>query len=52
VQIAERGWNDPVNLTCTCARYGDGHAPQCPLSSMLDSHPAPGFRFNAVHPLP
>jgi hypothetical protein len=26
---AERGWNDPVNLTCEC---GDGHAsPACPL---------------------
>jgi hypothetical protein len=31
LQVTERGWNDPVNLTCTCGRRGDGHAPQCPL---------------------
>ena len=31
-QVAERGWGDPVNLACTCARANEGHAPDCPLS--------------------
>jgi hypothetical protein len=31
LQVAARGWNDPVNLTCTCGRHGADHTPQCPL---------------------
>ena len=31
VRTKTRGWNDEVNLVCTCRSVDDDHAPFCPL---------------------